>query len=189
MKNIVVYARWLKWFSLFLVGPLVLVDFLYTWCRDKVCIGHHEWSSGVICCEGNQFNGNNWDEALFNLPFWQRVAGFAVDGISYILLFWGLCLLIKLLARYQNGNIFSLQSFELIRKISRVAFGWALYAPIKSMILSLIVTLHKGPGNRMISLTVSSHDIYHIFIVGLLLVVASLMYEGYKLKCDQDLTV
>ena len=85
--------------------------------------------------------------------------------------------------------MFSRNVFSLFRKISRIALAWAIYGPVKSIIMSLVLTIHNPPGSRIVSLTVSSNDIINIFIVGFFFVITSLMYEGYKLKNEQDLTV
>ncbi len=189
MKNIGVYARWLKWFSLVAVVPFIVFDLIYSWCLDKVNLCHKEWLTEFAYCEGIVSDAQIWAATLGEMPFWHKVMGFGVDAVSYVLLLWDFVLFIRLLSLYQKGVVFSLPAFDLIRRMSRIAFAWALYAPIKKMILSLVATLHKGVGNRVISISFSSGDVYNIFFVGVLFVVASLMYEGYKLKCDQDLTV
>ena len=73
--------------------------------------------------------------------------------------------------------------------MSVLLFIWTVYAPIKGICMSIISTLHYPPGKRLIAISLSSQDIFNIFMVGFFLVITSLMYEGFKLKCDQDLTV
>ena len=124
-----------------------------------------------------------------SMPILSRVIGAVVDLVSLGLFFWGLICFIQVLRLYKKGEIFSLQTFTLFRKISRIAFAWAIYTPINSMIMSLVATFHNPVGQRVLSVSINSGDIINIFIVGFILVVTSLMYEGYMLKQEQDLTV
>ena len=49
--------------------------------------------------------------------------------------------------------------------------------------------MHNAPGERILAVRITSFDIKNIFVVACFFVITSLMYEGYKLKKEQDLTV
>jgi len=73
--------------------------------------------------------------------------------------------------------------------MSRIAFIWTLYNPLKFTLLSLVTTLNNPVGKRMLAVNFSSDDIFHIFVVGVFWVITSLMQAAYELKSEHDLTV
>ena len=121
--------------------------------------------------------------------FLSRIFIIGFDSVYLFLALFGVFYFIKVLHYYKHGQVFTLEIFRLFRRISWIALIWAIYGPIKSIVMSLLLTFYNPPGSRIVALTVSSNDIINIFIVGFFFVITSLMYEGYKLKNEQDLTV
>ncbi len=118
-----------------------------------------------------------------------RLSAAFVDGISIALFMWGCICFFKLLRLYRQGELFSINTLALYTKLSRIAFAWTLYNPIKFTLLSFITTINNPHGQRIVAFGFNSDDIFYIFIVGFFLVMTSLMQEAYELKYEQDLTV
>ena len=182
MNNIKSYVRFLDIFCKFVLIPLMVLAFMWKWTRDLKCVPHFisTWSSVV---------SYSWESNIESMPILSRLLGMLVDSVSYGLIVLGFFYFLKLLQCYREGELFSLEIFSLFRKLSRIAFAFTIYEFVSYILMSLISTLHNPPGERMIAVRINSSDVNNIFIVGCFLVITSIMYEGYKLKKDQDLTV
>lgn len=73
--------------------------------------------------------------------------------------------------------------------LSKIALGWTIYNPARETLLSLITTLHKTAGHRMISVQFGSKDMINIFIFICMVLLTAFSQEGLKLKKEQDLTI
>jgi len=118
-----------------------------------------------------------------------RLLAACVDGISIALFVWGCICFLKLLRFYRLGELFSANTLSLYTKLSRIAFAWTLYNPVKFTLLSFITTINNPHGKHVIAFGFNSDDIFYIFIVGFFLVITYLMQAAYELKHEQDLTV
>ena len=118
-----------------------------------------------------------------------RITASLIDSISLILFIWGSICFIRLLRLYYRDEIFSAHTLALYATISRIAFVWTLYSPIKFTLLSMVTTLANPTGQQIIAVAISSNDLYHIFITGFFVWITSIMKTAYKLKQEQELTV
>lgn len=182
MKSIKSYARFLDLFSKFFLIPGLIAIFLFKWIFDGV----PGFEKTYNCFMGFSYS---WESNISSMPILSRCLGMIVDGVSYGLIIWGFVVLLKLLGYYRRGNVFSLETFSLFRQLSRIALIYTIYDFLNNMLMSLISTMYNAPGERMLSASIGSGDIQNIFIVACFFVITSLMYEGYKLKKEQDLTV
>jgi hypothetical protein len=189
-------AKYLKIFSLIFVLPFIIFDFLYSWFIDISYNKYHEFFVSFTKNLGPISNSSlfsdssvGWCAKLSSMPWAHRLLGMLVDIVSLGLFLWGFFVFLSLLSSYQKGVVFSQESFFLLKKLSKISFVWVLYSPIKDTLLSVICTLHNPPGQRIITVSFSSRDIYHIFFVGVIFVITSLIYEGYIIKKEQDLII
>lgn len=184
MKSIKTYARFFE-ICITIIMPIAALSFVLRWllASSKLAYQFYQSHTGLFCYLYLA------PKSLRGVPPISIFFSAIVDSISYILLFWGGFLLIKLLRSYQRGELFSAYTLMLFKKISRIVFIWSLYAPIEQTLLTLITTLHNPVGQRELSFALSSNDVLHIFIAGFFLIMTSLMHEGYQLKHEHDLTV
>lgn len=182
MKSVKSYARFLEWFCYIAVIPAMIFVSIYKWFYDKF-----PWFSNTHSFHASVSYSFFYD--MTTRPMLARVLGVAVESVSLGLFLWGILCFVQVLRCSQQGKFFTQKIFLSFRKISRIAFAWALYQPIKGMLESLIVTFHNPPGERVLELSITSYDIINIFLVGFLLVITSLIYEGFKLKQEHELTV
>jgi hypothetical protein len=184
MKSVGFYAKLLKIISIFLVIPTIIFSFYYKWFLGsgiEAVLKKHDFWCGV----SYTFDSN----ILSPVPMISKILALLVDGFSYIIFILGFIYFIKILNYYQQGKIFSEQTFLAFKWISRLAFLRAIYTPIKYSLLSIITTFHNPVGQRVLSATIGSDDIFNIFIVGFFLLITSIMYEGYKIKKEVDQTI
>jgi hypothetical protein len=168
------YAYFLKLLLLFFGIPLIIVPFIYKW----ILRGTYVFNE--IKLEAMKTTHLNPLAANLIPPPKLKLLAIITDGISVLLLLLGCFFLIKL---------FSFYCLMFYRKIFLVALIWTLYNPIKSTALSIITTANNPIGNRVLSVTLKGDDLFHILIVGSLLILNSLMKEAYKLKQEQSLTI
>ncbi|HZW60686.1 MAG TPA: hypothetical protein VFF04_00510, partial [Candidatus Babeliales bacterium] len=73
---------------------------------------------------------------LAQIPFAHRLLGLSVDMVTFMLLILGLLSIIRLMRLFQSGELFSVQVITQFKTLSKVALSWAVYAPIRYMLLS-----------------------------------------------------
>ncbi|KKR97015.1 MAG: Membrane protein [candidate division TM6 bacterium GW2011_GWE2_41_16] len=169
MNRLQSYARVIKFLFLFVYMPLVLITGIIKWAYMYIMpLRETTLPLSHICT---------------NL-----LAG-AIDGFSLVLLSVIAYYCARLLDQYKAGETFSIQVLNLYTKINRLVLLWALYNPIKNTALELLKTIHNPAGNRIIAFSFTSQDMYHILIVGLLLILSSIMQAACELKEEHDLTV
>jgi hypothetical protein len=180
LKSIKSRARFLELFLFFCI-PLIIGSFIYT------------WTYGMI----KDFSATDGLSALLppptictaSLSMFERLLGMFVDGVSVFLLVWALFCFIRILQGFQRGEIFAQHTLYLFAKMSRVVFAWALYDFFESIPLSLATTISHPVGHRVLGVSITSSNVINIFIVGCFLVISSIIYEGVRLKNEQDLTI
>jgi hypothetical protein len=191
MSTIKSYARFLEIFCLSLVIPVLTTSFIYKWFGGKMPVYSDiaDCSRKVTIYTGLSYVYNTPPSQQAIFTFISRLLGAFIDGISWALLLWGCLCFIKVLRFYQRSEIFSANTLALFNKMSRIAFAWTVYEPLKFTLLSIVTTLSNQEGQRVIALGFTSNDVVHIFMVGFFLIITSLMQEAYTIKNENDLTV
>ena len=123
------------------------------------------------------------------LPASARIMGFMVTMLPTAVGISGAYYLMRLFHLYEQGQIFRLPNVQCFKKLSRVLIWWFAVGIIHRSILSVALTLHNPPGQRIVTLGIGSPDLTALLLGGILAVIAWVMEEGRKLQEDQDLTV
>jgi len=132
---------------------------------------------------------SSWFKEISEMSSFQKLSGFLVDILGLAILCFGIIVFNKLLKLLKSQIFFTSESVKLLNNLSKIALSWALYSPVRGTLLSVITTLHKSAGNRIISVAFGSRDIINIFIFVCMILVTILLQEGMKLKKEQDLTI
>jgi hypothetical protein len=124
-----------------------------------------------------------------NLAFDQRVysslAGLALSGISMA----GFYILIQLFSLYEKGIIFSSDNVNCYRKLGYLIIISMVAGIIHNSVMSVIISLHNPPGQRIITLSLSSSDIA-LGIIGMIVVLISwIMDAGREMSDEQEYIV
>ena len=174
--------RWALFFRIGLVFLCIayIMGLLCTWFDCPVWI-----------LQGNYFSFGAIYQGVSNRFYQpdQRLLGFLVDGISTGLLVFVLWLVIRLSYVIEQGNLFTLPSYALIKRIVRLFLLWALYAPIKYTLLTLIQTMHNPVGERLLTVTIGMDNLVHLIIWCGLALTAFAIHQGISLYEDFTLTV
>ena len=106
-------------------------------------------------------------------------------GVSMV----GAYYLQRLFLLYEQDQIFCLANVFCFKKLSKVLI-WAFFANIVGRsLLSVAVSLPNPPGQRILTVELSSSDLTILLLGGILAVISWVMEEGRKLQEEQDLTV
>lgn len=140
-----------------------------------------------------RFNYHWQDDAVLQvisaISGWVRVIGFIINGILVALFICGLVYFNRFITTIRHHAFFSPDATHALKKVSTLALCAALYNPLRGMLVSIITTLHKGPGQHMISLSISASDLLAIGIFALLVIFIAIIDDGTKLKQEHDATV
>jgi len=121
----------------------------------------------------------------FDQRLYSALAGFVVSGITMA----GFYVLIRLFMLYEKGIIFSRDNVNCYRKLGYLIIISMVAGIIQNSVMSVIFSLHNPPGQRIITLSLSSSDIA-IGIIGMIVVLISwIMDTGRDLMEEQEFTV
>jgi len=129
------------------------------------------------------------DFVQFPLPLPVRLAGLAVTMIPVGIMIYGITTLIQLFRLYQCGKIFQSENVACLKRLSGTLLILGFTGILTNSLLSVVLTLHHPPGERMITFGIMGQDIT-LFILGyVLMTIARVMQEGCRLQQEQSLTV
>jgi len=123
------------------------------------------------------------------LPAQARLLGFIVSMLPAGITMYGTWAVVRLFRLYEKGQIFREANVHCFRDISRALIIWCVVRLISDPLMSIALTLHHPPGQRMLSLGLRSMDITALLVGFALAVIAWVMEEGRKLQEELDLTV
>ena len=123
------------------------------------------------------------------LPASARIMGFFVTMLPTGVAMAGAYYLMRLFRLYEQGHIFREANVHCFKCLSRVLIWWFVVGIVHKSLLSIALTLHYPPGQRMISIELGSPDLTALLLGAILAVIAWVMDEGRKLQEDQDFTV
>ena len=126
---------------------------------------------------------------LADLSSSDRVGGFVLSLVVVSVAMWGLGSLAVLFARFRRGLIFDLRAARLLR---RFAFS-VLLLPVAGLLTDGATTAwlsrDAAPGEGMIALSLTSHDLFFGIIGILLLTIAWVMHDAAALNEEHRLIV
>lgn len=130
-----------------------------------------------------------YDYNVTSFTLTQKWLGLFVSAVSTGLLIFALLLVIQLMNYIQSNEYFSLNTISLLKRITKIALIYAIYAPISSAALSVITSFNNPVGQRVITLTFGSTEILNIMIFCFMFLIMTIFQRGYELKHEQELTI
>ena len=124
-----------------------------------------------------------------DLPLSARLMAIAATMLPAGVSMYGVWVLKRLFGLYEQGEIFTESTVGCFRSLARTLFLWFGASVLSVPLLSLALTLHFPPGERMVSLSLGSPDLTALFVGAMLRVAAWVMAEGHRLSQDQELTI
>ncbi len=127
------------------------------------------------------------DPITFNVA--SRVLGFIVTFIPAGIMMYGAHQMVKLFRNYEQGNIFVYNNVTRYRKLGYTLFAWVFAGFVYDALISLALTFQNQPGHRLISLSMNAPDIAALIAGGVIILIAWVMKEAYRLSKDQSLVI
>jgi heme/copper-type cytochrome/quinol oxidase subunit 4 len=124
-----------------------------------------------------------------DLPRLTRFLAFLVDLIPMVAIIYGLRKLEGLFLLYEKGLIFTEQHVRYFRSLGRTLIVWVGCDVVRNSLLSMVLTLDKAPGQRIITVGLGSADFAAIFVGIVVLIISWVMDEGRKIQEDQALII
>jgi len=125
----------------------------------------------------------------FPLAWGQRWLGLGVGliplGATMLCLWW----LVRLFSLFSTGEIFTGNTVKYIRRTGWTMLAGVALMPIHEALLTLVLTMHNPPGERLITISLESGDARDLLIAGIIILVSWIMDEGRKLRETDELTV
>jgi hypothetical protein len=88
----------------------------------------------------------------------------------------------KLFAAYERGQVFSSASIFLLRRLAASLLTLAFLNLVTRSLVSVVLSMNNPPGERTLTVTLSSNDVALLIFGGLLLVIAHIMIEASRLE-------
>lgn len=118
-----------------------------------------------------------------------RLIGLVVSLLPLLALVYVLFNLRQLFAFYIKGNIFSFEHVRLFKKIAKGLVFWVILSIIYDSATSVLFTFSNPPGQRELTVGISSSEITTLIIAAAIFVIAWVMDEGRMIAEEQQLTV
>ena len=171
-------------FSIILVVIPILV-FLQWFCSDVSFV--HAYIAG-----GFGFYNPTTAAGLSigSLPLFQQFLGFVGTLLGVSSWFISIVLLRKIFKNYSKSNIFCVVNARYYQILGYMFFLDALITrPLSGAILSIASTLSNPPGQRVVSIGISSVNLQSLFCGMILIVIARVMYLASQVEEEQKLTI
>ncbi|NVJ98654.1 MAG: hypothetical protein HWE25_10910 [Alphaproteobacteria bacterium] len=110
-----------------------------------------------------------------NLAWWQKLAGFGADALPAGLLVTALLHLLGLLHQLELGNWFDQQTEKACERIGKTMLWYLLASFFNETILVLILTVMNAPGERQLSISLSSDTLLGLVPALMALVIAQMV--------------
>lgn len=103
---------------------------------------------------------------------------------------YGLNQLIHLFKNYEKNKIFTQDNIVYYRKLGFTLFAWVLSGLIYDALLSFILTMNNiGYHKKMVAIQISGIDLTTLIVGAIVLIIAWVMAEGYKISEEHAHTV
>jgi hypothetical protein len=110
--------------------------------------------------------------------------GFVVSTLYLSVLAWGLWVARSLFKRLADGLVFEAETGVLLRRFGTSLVIFSVLSPFVSTLMTRLVTMGNGPGDRLFKFGIESDDIVLIIVGTLVLTIGSVMTEAARLAED-----
>lgn len=118
------------------------------------------------------------------LAWWQVLGAIVISSVPLIALASGLNNLRRLFQGYARGEYFSISAAVHLGKVGRGVILWVVSSFICTPLLSILVTLHAPPGQRLFTVSFTSADFVALFLAGCIAVVARILLRASEVDSE-----
>ena len=119
------------------------------------------------------------------MPAGTLLLAFAVTMLPGGVAMWGFGRLRRLFGLYAVGTIFAAENARCLRGFAVSVIVLALLEPVARALLSVVLSMHNPPGQRVLELSIGWSQVPTLFLGLVLLVIAWIMDEGRVMAEDQ----
>lgn len=123
------------------------------------------------------------------LPMSTRLLGAAVSMAPGTIWMLGFLTLSKILGEYAKNTLFSHKITQYYKNLGIYFYAWVPLSVLYGAALSVALTLHNPPGERTLQIAIGTSELAAFILGSIILILAAVMDEAYKLKEEQDHTV
>lgn len=183
MKKIQVVSKLFQWLFIliFILWPIILIAF---WVNAPTPISLAGEKTGIFI----NFISSGI-KILHPLTTQTKLLGFLISLIPLSVELFILYLLIKLFRQFSLGDIFSIKNIIYIKRIGYTLLIGQGLGMIHEGLLTAALTWGNPPGHRMIAISFSGTNVAIVLTSILIILIAWIMTEGYKLKEEQEYTI
>lgn len=123
------------------------------------------------------------------LTFGTRACALLANLLLLSIVLYAFRLLAKLCHYYEAEQIFTLETTLIYQKLGKCLFYWVAGSVVYNSVMSIILSYHNPPGERVFTLGFSGSDVFAIFVGVLVLMISWVMHEGQKVVNENNLTI
>ena len=123
------------------------------------------------------------------INFKSRTLGCLIGFIPVSMVCYGFHQLAKLFKNYAKGQIFSAFNVSLYKKLGATLFAYAFADNLFDMLISWAVSFQNPPGKTYFFTGVNSTQLICLLMGFVVLMIAKVMQEAYRLEQEVELTV
>jgi hypothetical protein len=169
IRNISRAMVWACW-ALITLLPMILVVYWVT-VPDSALAAH----------------GNLLPNAMLApLQLWQRVAVACVTAVPLALLLMGLWQAKRCFALFGQGQVFTAQAVDCLRRFAGWVAAAALAAIVSAAIASILLTLQNPVGMRQLALSINSNHLFTLFFAAMVWLMAAVIGQGQSLAEENE---
>lgn len=129
---------------------------------------------------------SNLSVNIETLAWWQVLGAILVSSVPLIALASGLNHLRRLFQGYARGEYFSNSAAAHLGKVARGVILWVVSSFICTPVLSVLVTLHAPPGQRLFTISFTSADFVALFLAGCIAVIARILLRASEIESENQ---
>ncbi|MFC1854764.1 hypothetical protein ACFLY6_02765 [Candidatus Dependentiae bacterium] len=126
---------------------------------------------------------------LAELSFERRMCGIFLDFPGLVILTFGWWRFQQIVGCFLRGEAFSFRVASYFVSLGRTALIWTVWGFIERALFSVFMSWHKGLGNRVLEISVSSRDIPGIIIAVVLFILAHGIKHAAEVEKERKLTI
>ena len=123
------------------------------------------------------------------LPLWSLGLAYLMSMLQGGVAIYALIQLRRLFGLYELGIIFEIENVVCLRKVGKAIIVWSVGETFCNALVGIAVTLPNPPGQRLLTLGLTSSQVLALFAGFMVLTIAWVMEEGRKMQVEQSLIV
>ncbi len=129
------------------------------------------------------------EKLLVDLSIADRAGGFLLSLLVVSVAVWGLVSLARLFVRFRRGDLFDVRGATLLRRFALSVLCLPVAGLITEGLTTAWLSRNAAPGEGMIALSLSSHDLFFGVIGVLLLTIAWVLHDAAAISEENRLIV